>query len=442
MDLLAILGFLAFLVGLMLSIALHEVGHLVGAKLLNVKATQYMVGFGNTVWSTRRGETEYGIKSIPLGGYVRMVGMFPPAGDDDGSTLRASSTGPFQAMIEDARAAAREEVKAEDVERLFYRKPWYKKLAVMAAGPGMNIVVAFGLFAIVLMGFGASLPTTTISQVNECIIALDDDLSVDEQRTTCEPDDPPSPAAEAGLLPGDTIQSFDGQSTQDWDDLTAVIREAGGETVEVVVDRGGETVTLAVDVATTFRYADPEDPCNSDLVSVGFLGVSPVFEEQRLGVTDVVAQMSDFTARTVDAVLSIPQRMVGIWQAAFGSGERDVCSPVGIVGAGRIGGEIASSDSVGVADRFAGFLGLLASFNLAIAVFNFIPLLPLDGGHMAGAIWEGIKRGFARLTGRPEPAPVDVTKGLPIAYGVAILLVVMSLLVLYADIVNPVRLPG
>lgn len=444
MDVLAIVGFLAFLLGLMLSIALHELGHLFGAKLLNVKATQYMVGFGKTLWSTKRGETEYGIKAIPLGGYVRMLGMFPPTPAEDGTTERhrSSSTGPFQAMIDDARRASADEIVFEDESRLFYSKPWYQKLAVMAAGPGMNVVVAFGLFAVVMMGFGVSVPSTTVQTVSECIIELDADLQVQEQRQECLPSDPPTPAAEAGLLPGDTIVAYDGEPVPDWDSLTEMIRVSGGQTVPIVVDRAGQELTLTTTIATTLRYADPEDPCNSELVSVGFLGVSPLFVDKRLGPAEVVEEMVDFTTRTIDAILAIPSRMADVWQAAVGSEERDACSPVGIVGAGRLGGDIASSDTISVSDRVAGFLGLLASFNLAIAVFNFIPLLPLDGGHMAGAIWEGIKRGWARLTGRPEPRPVDVSKGLPVAYVVAILIVVMSLLVLYADIVNPVRLPG
>jgi membrane-associated protease RseP (regulator of RpoE activity) len=140
-------------------------------------------------------------------------------------------------------------------------------------------------------------------------------------------------------------------------------------------------------------------------------------------------------------VISIPERMVGVWDAAFGDGEREVDGPIGIVGAGRIGGEIATLD-VGVADRVASFVLLLASFNMAIALFNLIPLLPLDGGHAAGAIWEGVKRGWARVSGGPTPRPVDVAKALPLAYGVATLLIGMSVLLLYADIVNPVRLPG
>jgi membrane-associated protease RseP (regulator of RpoE activity) len=142
------------------------------------------------------------------------------------------------------------------------------------------------------------------------------------------------------------------------------------------------------------------------------------------------------------AVASIPQRMVGVWDAAFGGGERDINGPIGIVGAGRIGGEIASDEGLAVGQRVASFVMLLASFNMAIALFNLIPLLPLDGGHIAGALWEAVKRGWAKLTRGPTPKPVDVAKALPLAYGVATVLIGMAVLLLYADIVNPVRLSG
>jgi membrane-associated protease RseP (regulator of RpoE activity) len=154
------------------------------------------------------------------------------------------------------------------------------------------------------------------------------------------------------------------------------------------------------------------------------------------------AWIGDFTWRTGQAVLAIPAKMVGVWQAAFGGAARDPMGPVGIVGAGRIGGEIASADTVPAVDRVAFFFLLLASFNMAIALFNLIPLLPLDGGHAAGAIWEGLKRGYARIAHRPEPRPVDVARALPLAYGIAAVLISMSVLLLYADIVNPIRLAG
>jgi membrane-associated protease RseP (regulator of RpoE activity) len=437
-DVLAIVGFLVFVVGLMLSIALHEIGHLVPAKLFGVKVTQYMVGFGSTVWSRRRGETEYGIKAIPLGGYVRLVGMLPPERGTDPTQLRQVSTGPFQSMVDNARQGALQEVTLEDTDRLFYARPWWQKAIIMTGGPAMNVVLGFLLFAVVLMGFGQSAPTTTVAAVSECVVSVG---SGDTGPVVCGPDDPVTPAAQAGFRPGDQIVSFEGQRIEEWDDLTPLIRANGGNQVDVVVLRDGAEQTLTPTLATSERYSDPNDPC-SDPEAVGFLGVSPTFETVHLGPGAVAAQVGDFSVRTVEAVIAVPSRMVGVWNAAFGGEERDICGPVGVVGAGRIGGEIAANDAVAVSDRIAGFIALLASFNLAIAVFNLIPLLPLDGGHIAGALWEGLKRGWARLLGKPMPPPVDVAKGLPIAYAAAILLIGMAVLLLYADIVNPVRLPG
>jgi len=438
MDLLAIVGFVLFLVGLMLSIALHEIGHLIPAKLFGVKVTQYMVGFGNTVWSRRRGETEYGVKSIPLGGYVRMIGMLPPEPGTDPGRLRQASTGPFQSMVENARQGALQEVAVEDADRVFYGKPWWQKAIIMTGGPAMNVVLGSMLFAIVLMGYGTTVPTTTVAGVSECVVSVQSGAS---GPIVCGPDDPATPAAEVGLEAGDQIVSFEGEPVTEWEELTSLIRVNGGERVELVVLRDGQEVTLAPTLAVSERYSDPNDPC-SDPVAVGFLGVSPAFELVSLGPTAVVAEVGEFAGRTVEAVIGVPARMVGVWNAAFSGEERDICGPVGVVGAGRIGGEIASNDDVPISGRAAGFIALLASFNLAIAIFNLIPLLPLDGGHIAGALWEGLKRGWARLLGRPMPPPVDVAKALPFAYGAAILLVGMAVLLLYADIVNPVRLPG
>ncbi|MFD0886457.1 site-2 protease family protein, partial [Streptosporangium algeriense] len=192
-------GIAVFFFGLMASIALHEVGHLVPAKLFGVKVTQYMVGFGPTIWSRRKGDTEYGIKWIPLGGYIRMIGMLPPRPADDPNKLRAVSTGPWQALIENARDVALEEVKPGDENRVFYRKPWWQKVIVMAGGPGMNFVLAFVLFAVVQMGFGIGVLTTRIDTVPKCVKTTAEYTKNPE----CTSADRPSPAAAAGLRPGD-----------------------------------------------------------------------------------------------------------------------------------------------------------------------------------------------------------------------------------------------
>jgi membrane-associated protease RseP (regulator of RpoE activity) len=443
-DWLTVLGILAFAVGLLLSIALHEIGHLVPAKLFGIKVSQYMVGFGRTVWSRHRGETEYGFKAVPLGGYVRMVGMFPPEPGEDPRYVRRASTGPFQALIEDARRASKEEIKPGDEERVFYRKAWWKKLIVMLGGPAMNVLIAAVLAGAVLMIYGN--PTEpelrpVVSEVSACVVPVADG------NRPCTSADPATPAAEAGFRPGDRLVSFDGDSVTSWSVAQDLIRDHHAGAVDVVIERNGQELTLTPVLITTERRAlgaadeDGYREATDELVTVGFLGIAPTQEFVPEDVGGAVTWLGDFTAQTATAVVSIPQKMVGVWQAAFGGEERDLTGPIGIVGAGRIGGEIATAE-VDVDARIATFVLLLASFNMAIALFNLIPLLPLDGGHAAGAIWEGIKLGYARLTGGPKPKPVDVAKALPLAYGVAAVLIGMSALLLYADIVNPVRLSG
>src|SRR5262245_39015459 len=187
------LGVIVFFLGLLASIALHEVGHMYPAKKFGVKVTQYFVGFGKTVWSFRRGETEYGVKSIPLGGYVKLVGMLPPAkGDPDDDQhpqrVRSTNTGMFTQLISDARAAEYEQVQPGEEDRLFYRKPWWQKLIVMAGGPMVNVLLAVLLFGIVFVGIGAPQATTTVSEVSQCVIPAD------QNRDTCKNTDPVAPA--------------------------------------------------------------------------------------------------------------------------------------------------------------------------------------------------------------------------------------------------------
>jgi membrane-associated protease RseP (regulator of RpoE activity) len=440
MDWLALAGILIFALGLMLSIALHEIGHLIPAKLFGVKVSQYMVGFGRTIWSRRRGDTEYGMKVIPLGGYVRMIGMFPPEPGDDPTSLRRASTGPFQALIEDARRASKEEIGPDDAHRVFYRKAWWKKVIVMLGGPAMNVLIALVLAGGVLMTYGnpeKPVLVPVVGQVNACVV------DASEGARECTADDPPTPAAAAGFEPGDELVSFNGVPVTSWDQVTREIRDAGAGSAEVVVQRDGEQLTLTPDIIVTERPTLDSTADDVSYTEVGFLGVSPTIDHyQREDVIGVLGWSADFAGRTAQALANVPEKMVDVWQAAFGDEERGADTPISIVGAGRIGGEIASLDEVAAADRLVMFVMLLASFNMAIALFNLIPLLPLDGGHVAGAVWEGIKRGYAKVAGRPEPKPVDVAKALPLAYGMAAVLVSMSVLLIYADIVNPIRLFG
>ena len=171
MDLLIYIGgAVAFFILVMASIGLHEIGHLVPGKLFNVKTTEYFVGFGRKVWSRRRGETEYGVKAVPVGGYVRLVGMFPPAKDRP-DQVREYSTGPFRALADNARAAEWSTIQPEDNGRLFYQKPFWQKLIIMASGPAMNILLAFVILLGVAATYGVYRSQLTINEVQECIAA-------------------------------------------------------------------------------------------------------------------------------------------------------------------------------------------------------------------------------------------------------------------------------
>lgn len=425
------LGVLVFFLGVMASIALHEVGHLVPAKRFGVRVTQYMVGFGPTVWSRQRGETEYGVKAIPLGGYIRMVGMFPARRNREGElVVSATSTGPFQSMMEDARRASAEEISVGEEHRAFYQLPVRKKLVIMLGGPTMNLFLAIVLFAIALSVVGVAQPTPTVSVVSECVASA--------TATECGIDDPPSPAAAAGLRAGDTIVALNGQQADSWDELVAWVRDRPGEQVELTVERDGQLETLTTTVATA---TVPDLSDSTKTVEAGFLGVSPTIEQVRQPLTAVPGRVWNFAVLSGRAVLSIPSKMVGIWQAAFSGEDRATDSPVSLVGVGRFSAEVAD-DPAPLGWKTGSILALLASLNMALFLFNLIPLLPLDGGHVAGALYEGGRRQWAAWRHRPDPGPVDVARMLPVAYSVAILLIGMSGLLIYADIVNPIRLGG
>ncbi|GAA3547460.1 putative zinc metalloprotease [Aeromicrobium flavum] len=428
------LGVIVFLIGVAVSIALHEVGHMWPAKRFGVKVTQFFVGFGRTVWSVKRGETEYGLKLIPLGGFVKLVGMLPPEReerDHDGHlVVRSSNTGMFTQMATDARAAEYEDVDPADEDRLFYRRPWWQKVIVMAGGPTVNLLIATVLFAISFMAFGVPTPTTTVSQVSDCAV------TDAEAGRACTDADPITPARKAGLEPGDVLTTFNGERLDDWTELTTLIRRNGDREATIGFERDGTAQQVTVNTSVLAR-ASIDDP--ERVENVGFLGVSPEFVTERQGPLFVVDQMGEMIGATANALVHLPVRMVGVVQAAFGA-EREADGPVSVVGASRVAGELVTYDDPTWGERAQRIISLLASLNLFLWLFNLIPLLPLDGGHIAGALWEQLRRTFARLRGRPDPGFVDVAKMLPVAYVVGVLLIVMGVVLIYADIVNPVRI--
>ena len=425
-------GVLLFALGVAASIGLHECGHMVPAKRFGVRVPQFFVGFGRTVWSTRRGETEYGLKAVPLGGYVKLVGMLPPAPDQDPEKVRASNTGIFAQLVSDARSAEYEHVNPEDHDRLFYRLPWWKRVVIMGSGVTINLVLAFGLFAVVFMGYGIQEPTSMVGSVSRCVKVVE----TGQQAGSCRAGDPVTPALKAGLKPGDRIVAFNGTRITSYDQLQRLIRANGAADAELRVERNGTTLTLHTSTAVTGlpSLVDPEKT-----IRAGFLGITPAVERQRQGVGYVVSTMADGTWQTLRSIGAMPQKVYHVARAALGLEERDVNSPMSVVGAGRVAGEFASNGHSPVGDRFFSLVLLLAGLNLFLGLVNLVPLPPFDGAGIATTLYEAARRGIARVLGRPDPGAVDAAKLLPVTYVVASLLLVMTAILVYADIVAPVN---
>ncbi|MDT0452598.1 M50 family metallopeptidase [Streptomyces hesseae] len=429
--LMTILGIVVFVVGLLFSIAWHELGHLSTAKMFGIRVPQYMVGFGPTLWSRRKGETEYGIKAVPLGGYIRMIGMFPPGED---GRISARSTSPWRGMIEDARSAAYEELQPGDETRMFYtRKPW-KRVIVMFAGPFMNLVLAVAIFLGVMMSFGVNTQTTTVSAVSDCVV------SASAATDKCPKGAKDSPAKAAGLQPKDRIVAFDGHKVDGWTTLQKEIRRTTGPATITVV-RDGVEKTLRADLISNQvqKYDGKGTPIKGEYVTAGFLGFTPATGVVQQSFGQSVDRMGDMVQSGVESLIALPGKIPDLWNAAFDGGERKPDSPMGVVGAARVGGEVFNLD-IPPSQQIATMLFLVAGFNLSLFLFNMLPLLPLDGGHIAGALWESVRRNLAKVFRRPDPGPFDVAKLMPVAYVVAGIFVCFTLLVLIADVVNPVRL--
>ena len=435
-----IVGIVAFFLLILASIALHEIGHLVPAKKFGVKVTEYMVGFGPTLWSKRKGETSYGVKAIPVGGYIRMIGMLPPPKDAPEGTARTMSTGRLALLVEDARRQSLEEIAPGDENRVFYKLPVHKRVIIMLGGPFMNLLLAFFLFAAVLVGIGVAQPSLTVSAVVPCVPTIDAPSGQPDASGACPTGE--SPAAIAGLLPGDVITAYNGTAPGSWDELTQQIRAEGAADGVLTVQRAdGTTVDIPVSTVDVTRpvYDETGEPTGAT-ETTGFLGVRPEIEYVAQPWSAVPAQMWDLTARSAVALVSMPVRVYElVTETLVGGGERQIDSPVSVVGVSRLGGEVVASQEPMEA-KLAMFLGLAASLNLFLFLFNLLPILPLDGGHVAGALYEGARRQWAKVRHKPDPGPVDVARLLPVAYVVAIALVAVGAIVIFADLVKPLTL--
>jgi membrane-associated protease RseP (regulator of RpoE activity) len=382
--------------------------------------------------------------------------MIPPA--EEGESKRATR---MRSFIAEVRGQALNDVLPTDGGRVFYAKPWWQRVIVMFAGPFHNLVLAVLFFAITLTAVGTGVFTTTVREVPACVLPAgaetatrDDacDIPIVQsgpdagQVCTTGSDNcalpATSPAAAAGLRPGDTILAIDGEPLEPtaYDSWTAVqeaIRGSAGEQLSLTIERDGEQQTVPVTPIENTVYTDAT---GEETTTAGYLGISPAPGFARQSLADLPGYFGMVVSQSVERLLEIPERIPQLFRAAFLGEERDRNGPIGVVGVGRISGEVFSLEDFTGQQKISTFLSLLASVNLVLFLFNLLPIYPLDGGHIAGALYEKARSTVARMRGRPDPGPFDIARLMPVAYVVAGLFIVLSGLLLVADIVNPITL--
>lgn len=410
----SIVGIVVVVVGILASVALHEVGHMLPAKKFGVLVPDYAVGFGPALWKKKIGDTTYALRAILLGGYVKIVGMYAPA--RPGTRLVGRSGKPT--LAQEAREAAMEEIPEGQESRAFYLLSAPKKVAVMLGGPLMNLLICFVLSAITMVGIGAPTASRMIASVSTTVSNESGDVA--------------SPAYEAGVRPGDTVVAWNGQPVATFAELQrAIAATPEGESAALTVERDGATVDLTVTPVTGAQGAR-------------LIGVTAAYEYVSASLPDVARANWQMFTGTVSVIVRLPQAVWQVGRSVFTDERRDSSGVVSVVGVGRLAGEVTGdSNALGLRDTrqvVAVLLSLLASLNMALFVFNLIPLPPLDGGHVLGAVFEGARRQFARWRGAPDPGAADTARLVPLTWAVGGLLVAMSVILIVADIVKPVTL--
>lgn len=411
----SLVGILVVAAGVLASIALHELGHLIPARRFGVHVPEYSVGFGPALARRPWRGTTVVLRAIPLGGYVRISGMFAPARPGTRVTNRRGRP----TLAEQARRASSEEIP--EGARAFHELPASRKAVVMLGGPAVNLLICVALVAAVLLGIGRATPSTTLQGVEDAV-------------ATASGETIPAPARQAGMRAGDTVLSWCQTDTPTWDDVRGAIAASEGAPCPVDVSRDGDPVELTV---TAVRGADGgwvagivagEDYAPATLAQAG----------------EAVWEL--FTG-TLGVIARLPQAMWDVAVSTATGAQRDPAGVMSVVGVGRLAGEITATGAAGTGAAAGGWrqtasalASLLASLNMALFVFNLIPLPPLDGGHVAGAVHEGVRRTWARLRGTPDPGPSDTARLMPLSYAVAAALMAMTVLLIVADVIDPLTL--
>ncbi len=394
-----LLGWLIFLFALLFSIMWHEAGHFLTAKMFGMKVTEFFVGVGRTVWSTKRGETEYGVKLIPVMGFNKIVGM-----------------------------TSLDEVEPEDEPRSMRRHPRWQRLIVMAAGSFMHFVLAFFLLFVVAAGIGIENDNTAqLGTVAACVPQSESALT---NGAACTASDPKSPAILAGLKVGDQVTSFNGVKVSNWTQLSNVIKDAKpGSVVEITVQRDGRPVTLHAKLADVSGR------------SGGYLGIAAATVFQPASPLGAIKYAGTGFSQTITGSASALGQLPSTIPKLFAKDRSQTAAGnvTSLVGAARDTGQAVAAN-VGWEYKVTFVLLLIASLNIFVGMFNLLPLLPMDGGHIAVVIWEWIRSAFARLRRRPDPGLVDYRKLVPVSFSVFMVLVFFSMMLILADIVNPVNI--
>ena len=391
-----VLGVVIFIVGLVVSVILHELGHFLTAKKFGMKATQFFIGFGPTLWSTTRGETEYGVKAFPLVAFVRITGM---------TTM--------------------DEVDPADEPRAMRNKPRWQRAIVMVAGSFMHFAFAFVLLLFLAWGIGQPAPSnsTTVGSVSSCtpasLKALDDQ--------SCAGAKGASPARKAGLKAGDKIIAIDGKPARNWTQLGRAIRaQPSGKPVPVTVLRDGKQLTLNLSLAVVPHYKGSYMGIDE---TVAFQSYSPIG-----GVTYAGSTFGEYLTGSAEAAGQLPGEISHLFSSH--NKQQGVSSVVGVA---QVAGEVTEYGG-GWHYTVWDLLAIIASVNIFLGAFNLLPLLPMDGGHLAMLGYEEVRGWLARLRGRPDPGVADLQPLIPVSATVIVLLIGLSLVLMAANLFNPIHL--
>ena len=425
--LLYILGIVIVVIGLALSIGLHEFGHLIPAKLFGVKVPHWAIGFGPKLWKKKIGETEYSVRLIPLGGFISMIGMYPPENPAKPDAKRR-----FGGVIAQSREAHSEHMVAGDESRTLWSKPAWQRIIIMLGGPTVNLILGLLLISIALSGIGSWTQGTKVEAVYEC------QEQMVHSKDSCVPESVRTPAYLAGLRSGDVVLSIDGKAVATAEPLLSALTAKPLVSHALVITRGGEKQTLNVFPA---EASLPTVDASGNIVNVvrPYIGVRMKYERMAIPLGESLGYGLDSVGQTFGFIAQFPQQVYSSVSSLFTGEERGGNSAISVVGIGQVAGEVSSSGADPLDKVFSNMM-LIGSLNIALFAFNMIPLPPLDGGHVAGGIYEYLKRGAYRIFGKKDPGRIDTALMAPIAQFMFLALLLAGVMMIVVDFVNPVEL--